>query len=437
MLSGRKLLLADDSAAIQKVIDLTFSDEGMNVTTVGDGRSALAELEQYPPPDVILADVFMPEPGGYELCRQIKENERFSQIPVILLVSSFEPFDQAEADRVGADDIVTKPFQSIRQLVNRVGALVGEKHFAGGDAVTGDADAERTQQLSGAMQQDTDETNVTVLVEAPMMETHEAQGPTCAADEDMQTADTRPLERVSDETTGEPKDEWRFEDTMEVEPARVDEHVSVTEVEPEASTPLLASEADTAGDNVEEAINVTEFEEAVMPEPAAAADEPMRQETYSVRGNDEALLDLDDEVLAQEPLSDDVFLDLDFEDQVRTLHAAADEMIVRQEQPEEASIEAAPDTTSMKAMEAPALEAAVYDWSVVTQPIQHPAETIEPSVASEAAERPRAELSSAELQAITHAVIERMSDKVVREIAWEVVPDLAELLIKKRMEEEK
>jgi len=126
MLAGRKLLLADDSLAVQKVIDLTFTDEGMQVTTVSDGQRALEQLEQVAP-DVVLADVFMPGVGGYELCELIKQSERFRNVPVMLLVGSFEPFDEAEARRAGADDVVTKPFQSIRELISRVGSLVGGK----------------------------------------------------------------------------------------------------------------------------------------------------------------------------------------------------------------------------------------------------------------------------------------------------------------------
>src|SRR3989454_2040079 len=123
MLVGRKLLVADDSLAVQKVIDLTFTDEGMQVTTVSDGRLALEQLEQLAP-DVVLADVFMPGVGGYELCEFIKQSERFRKIPVMLLVGYFEPFDEAEARRAGADAVVTKPFQSIRQLIGRVGSLL-------------------------------------------------------------------------------------------------------------------------------------------------------------------------------------------------------------------------------------------------------------------------------------------------------------------------
>ena len=123
LLAGRKLLLADDSATIQKVIDLTFADEGVQVVAVGNGQDAIDQLLELEP-DIVLADVFMPSPDGYEVCRYVKTHEKLKHIPVMLLVGSFEPFDEAEARRVGADDILTKPFQSIRRLIDRVGALV-------------------------------------------------------------------------------------------------------------------------------------------------------------------------------------------------------------------------------------------------------------------------------------------------------------------------
>ena len=123
MLAGKKLLLADDSITIQKVVDLTFADEGVTVLTVNNGREAIEKLNEFAP-DIVLADVFMPQMGGYEVCEHIKQNDRLKHIPVILLVGSFEPFDEAEARRVGADDTLTKPFQSIRKLIDKVGVLV-------------------------------------------------------------------------------------------------------------------------------------------------------------------------------------------------------------------------------------------------------------------------------------------------------------------------
>ncbi len=122
----RKLLIADDSLTIQKVVSLTFFDEGFEVITASDGEQAVLELERSAP-DIVLADVFMPKLNGYEVCAHIKADERFRHIPVMLLVGTFEPFDEAEARRVGADDVLTKPFQSIRNLVNKVGGLLGGK----------------------------------------------------------------------------------------------------------------------------------------------------------------------------------------------------------------------------------------------------------------------------------------------------------------------
>jgi CheY-like chemotaxis protein len=124
--SKRKLLLADDSVTIQKVVNLTFADEGIEVITVGDGDSAMRKFNETLP-DLVLADVNMPGLNGYEICETIKQDEKTKRIPVILLVGSFEPFNEEKARRVGADDFLTKPFQSIRQLVNKVSDLLEAK----------------------------------------------------------------------------------------------------------------------------------------------------------------------------------------------------------------------------------------------------------------------------------------------------------------------
>ena len=126
MLAGRKLLLADDSITIQKVIELTFADEGVEVLSVSDGQEAIERVEHIAP-DIVLADVFMPRRSGYEVCEYIKQNAKLNHIPVMLLVGSFEPFDEVEARRVGANDILTKPFQSIRRLMDKVSELISGK----------------------------------------------------------------------------------------------------------------------------------------------------------------------------------------------------------------------------------------------------------------------------------------------------------------------
>src|ERR1051325_7400402 len=103
--------------------------------TVGNGQEAIDKLLEVEP-DIVLADVFMPSRTGYEVCEYVKTNEKLKHIPVMLLVGSFEPFDEAEARRVGADDILTKPFQSIRRLIDRVGALVSSPPVVEKDSPT-------------------------------------------------------------------------------------------------------------------------------------------------------------------------------------------------------------------------------------------------------------------------------------------------------------
>ena len=76
MLAGRKLLLADESITIQKVVDLTFADEGVTVVCANDGREAIERLAEFTP-DVVLVDVFMPHVNGYEVCKYIKQNEKW------------------------------------------------------------------------------------------------------------------------------------------------------------------------------------------------------------------------------------------------------------------------------------------------------------------------------------------------------------------------
>lgn len=122
-MSKRKLLLADDSVTIQKVVNLTFADEGIEVITVGDGDSAMEKISQLSP-DVVLADVHMPGLSGYQICEIVRDNPATRDLPVVLLVGSFEPFDENEAARVGANAFLTKPFQSIRQLVSQVSDLM-------------------------------------------------------------------------------------------------------------------------------------------------------------------------------------------------------------------------------------------------------------------------------------------------------------------------
>ena len=118
-MAAYKILLADDSVTVRKVIELTFADEGFDVASVADGDAAMKKFVEFEP-DMVIADVNMPGMSGYQICEMIKQDETTRHIPVILLVGSFEPFDPGEASRVGSNYYFTKPFQSIRELVEKV-----------------------------------------------------------------------------------------------------------------------------------------------------------------------------------------------------------------------------------------------------------------------------------------------------------------------------
>ena len=122
---AHKLLLADDSVTIQRVIELTFADEDVEVTTVGDGQLAIERLD-IDPPDIILADVDMPKRDGYEVAAYVKSRPKLAHIPVVLLTGAFEPIDQARATAAGSSDVLAKPFEP-QMVINRVKELLGKK----------------------------------------------------------------------------------------------------------------------------------------------------------------------------------------------------------------------------------------------------------------------------------------------------------------------
>ncbi len=120
---SKKLLLADDSITIQKVIGITFAHEDYDLTIVDNGDAALQKA-QADKPQLILADVFMPGKNGYELCAAVKQDPNLKDVPVLLLTGTFEPFDEEKAISSGANGWISKPFES-QALIAKVEELIG------------------------------------------------------------------------------------------------------------------------------------------------------------------------------------------------------------------------------------------------------------------------------------------------------------------------
>jgi CheY-like chemotaxis protein len=115
-----RILLADDSPHAQRMGERILRDEGHEVITVSDGLVAMLRLKDAQP-DLIIADISMPEVSGYELCEYIKSN---GGAPVFLTAGAVEPVDEAEVSRVRADGVLKKPFEAslLLEAIGRFGA---------------------------------------------------------------------------------------------------------------------------------------------------------------------------------------------------------------------------------------------------------------------------------------------------------------------------
>jgi CheY-like chemotaxis protein len=126
-----KILVADENSNIQKMVGLALKDQGIDVVAVGNGEAAVRKIADVKP-DLVLADVFMPVRNGYEVCQFVKGDSALAHIPVILLVGAFDPLDEQEAQRVGADGVLKKPFvppdpliSMVKSALARAGVSVG------------------------------------------------------------------------------------------------------------------------------------------------------------------------------------------------------------------------------------------------------------------------------------------------------------------------
>src|SRR2546427_1665931 len=132
-LSVVKILVADDNSNIQKMVGLALKDQGIEVVAVGNGEAAVRKISDIRP-DLVLADVFMPVRNGYEVCQYVKSDPSLAHIPVILLVGAFDPLDEQEAQRVGADGVLKKPFVPPDPLISMVKSALLRAGTAHGNA---------------------------------------------------------------------------------------------------------------------------------------------------------------------------------------------------------------------------------------------------------------------------------------------------------------
>ena len=105
----KRILLVDDEADLVKVVKFRLESKGYEVLSAFDGQEGLAKARKEKP-DLIILDLMLPKMEGYKVCRMLKFDEKYKNIPIIMFTARAQDFDKKVGYEVGADEYVTKPF---------------------------------------------------------------------------------------------------------------------------------------------------------------------------------------------------------------------------------------------------------------------------------------------------------------------------------------
>ena len=451
---SKKLLLADDSITIQKVIGITFANEDYELTVVDNGDTALAKAREIHP-DLVLADVFMPGKNGYELCAAIKQDPDLKGVPVLLLSGTFEPFDEDRARSSGADSWIAKPFESqalidrVEQLLSAVPAPVAAAPSVAAPspqpgpapaAAPVAAPAVPAAEIPAASDwEDFDAPEVATAVEVaaaeiPAAPADDPWGAIAFEEDDLQPA------------APELEEEFLFEeeDLLAAPPAVESAAPAPTTPPAPPAVPVAAKPAEPDWGDLEEEIlpldesDILDAEEltdqeneefifAVEEAVEQAAEEPSTEEEFFFE--EEPL-----EHAADVPEIEDPFAD----EPDTAMAAASEEWEFPAEETAEPAVPAAAESEdwAFDLAEEPEPEPAAPVAGAVAAPEvpKTPAAAPVSEPAPAGVEERVASLSEADLEKIVEkvagAVVERLAASILEKVAWEVMPDLAEALIR-------
>jgi CheY-like chemotaxis protein len=399
------ILLADDSITIQKIVNLTFSGEGIDVVTVGNGEAAVKKIHEIRPA-LVLADIFMPGKNGYEVCDYVKNDPSLTATPVILLVGAFEPFDSNEAARVKADGHLTKPFE-IKVLISAVNSLIS--------TASEPKDTSEQPAVEVPISEVTDSTD-----EAPVASSFSPlpDMPTTSRAVDIEVPVELPAAELAPEEVAAP----------------IALGVDVQDAE------LLAP---TASEPVEEAISVAE---PVVTHTASA--QPLGYESslpssLMIEDADPlGLLGVDggagtggDREIALDARSMvvDIWEPRTTAEGMAPAVSEEPALLVQETKTEIATAkplteaEVAPAPISQSTKEGPPVEPSVRQMVSSSESVPAPQLASEPTAVHPV-------VSEELIERIANRVVEKLSREVIERIAWEVVPDLAELMIKEHVD---
>jgi CheY-like chemotaxis protein len=472
---AKKILLADDSITIQKVVELTFSDGDYEVTAVNNGAKAIQKLAEMRP-DIILSDIIMPEKNGYEVCEYVKSHPEYRNIPVILLTGTFEPFDPDRADKAGCDAVVTKPFES-QSLIHKVEELIQQSQNAPAEGP--EPAALFTDEPPSVPADPFTHDNDIFNAAPPAAPSFASDMPFDAPSEPAFGGETRAFPRMSFEEMQQMANESPQpptapqpampEPTPEPEASPWDETPAAFGGETRAFPRMSFEEMEQMASASQPSFNETPaFDEPPPPPPASESspwDEPQHDDASTRAIPKMSFEEMRQMAEASQPSEPPPF---------ETLGAPAEPL----HEPDASPWDEAPSAfggetrafprMSFEEMEqmavAPSAVSSEPAWSPASDPFAEPAQTESPFAAEETPDVTPAppvnnqitddvndqitddvnsqitdvnpqitDLTEDQVDRIARRVVQLMSEQVVRNIAWEVIPDLAEMVVKERI----
>jgi DNA-binding response OmpR family regulator len=127
LMDRANILIVDDTPANLRLLAGILKERGYRILPVTSGQAAL-EIARKSPPDLILLDINMPGMNGYEVCAELKSDEKLQEIPIIFISAINETIDKVKAFSIGGVDYITKPFH-IKEVIARVETHLHMRHL--------------------------------------------------------------------------------------------------------------------------------------------------------------------------------------------------------------------------------------------------------------------------------------------------------------------
>jgi DNA-binding response OmpR family regulator len=281
-----KLMIVDDSVTIQKIVAMAFENENMVVQGASNGKEALEKLKDFHP-DIIITDVDMPGIDGFEVSRKIRELEALKTVPILLLTSDFEEFNETLFKRSLADDHLSKPFKS-EKIVEKVHQLLNSHSKSD--------DAQLPEESNSTVNQDTNhnseitETNVDEDIPLPPSSENQQKED---SSEDILKSLKQETEKTVDYAEPEEKKSQPDIDSKEIDPsatAKKPEDMTIEELLASAEA-LLEENYDESGDEKEVSISTESSKTSEESNQISEMVEPILSEEDSNLESSEIILD--------------------------------------------------------------------------------------------------------------------------------------------------